>query len=37
VAGFISFIFFAFTVLNWWLSYKLFTRRQVIEPKFRLL
>ena len=37
VAGFISFMFFAFTVLNWWLSYKLFTRRQVIEPKFRLL
>ncbi len=37
VAGFISFIFFVFTALNWWLSYKLFTRRQVIEPKFRLL
>lgn len=37
VAGFISFIFFAFTALNWWLSYKLFTRRQVVEPKFRLL
>ena len=36
VAGFISFIFFVFTALNWWLSYKLFTRRQVIEPKFRL-
>ena len=37
VAGFISFIFFAFTALNWWLSYKLFTRRQVVEPKFHLL
>ena len=37
VAGFISFVFLAFTALNWWLSYKLFTRRQVIEPKFRLL
>ena len=24
-------------VLNWWLSYKLFTRSQVIKPKFRLL
>ena len=23
--------------LNWWLSYKLFTRSQVIKPKFRLL
>ena len=23
--------------LNWWLSYKLFTRSQVIQPKFRLL
>ena len=33
----IGFIFFAFTALNWWLSYKLFTRQQVIKPKFRLL
>ena len=24
-------------LLNWWLSYKLFTRSQVIQPKFRLL
>ena len=24
-------------VFNWWLSYKLFTRSQVIQPKFRLL
>ena len=24
-------------VFNWWLSYKLFTRSQVIKPKFRLL
>ena len=23
-------------LLNWWLSYKLFTRSQVIQPKFRL-
>ena len=37
VAGFVSFIFFAFTIFNWWLSYKLFTRQQVIKPKFRLL
>ena len=33
----IAFIFFCFTALNWWLSYKLFTRQQVIQPKFRLL
>ena len=37
VAGVVGFIFFAFTALNWWLSYKLFTRSQVIKPKFRLL
>ena len=37
VAGVFGFIFFAFTALNWWLSYKLFTRQQVIKPKFRLL
>ncbi|MBQ8521781.1 MAG: hypothetical protein IJ456_10525 [Bacteroides sp.] len=24
-------------MLNWWLSYKVFTRTQVIKPKFRLL
>ena len=24
-------------LLNWWLSYRCFTRQQVIEPKFRLL
>ena len=30
-------VFSCLTALNWWLSYKLFTRRQVIEPKFRLL
>lgn len=29
--------FSAFTFFNWWLSYKLFTRSQVIKPKFRLL
>ena len=33
----IAFIFFCFTALNWWLSYKLFTRQQIIKPKFRLL
>ena len=37
VAGCMSCIFFVFTALNWWLSYKLFTRQQVIKPKFRLL
>ena len=37
VAGFVSVVFLAFTALNWWLSYKLFTRRQVVEPKFHLL
>ena len=37
VAGVVGFIIFCFTSFNWWLSYKLFTRRQVIEPKFRLL
>lgn len=31
-------VFFStFTMFNWWLSYKLFTRSQVIKPKFRLL
>ena len=29
--------FSAFTMFNWWLGYKLFTRSQVIKPKFRLL
>ena len=37
VAGVITFIFFCFTVFNWWLSYELFTRQQVVKPKFRLL
>ena len=37
VAGAITFIFLSFTILNWCLSYKLFTRQQVIKPKFRLL
>ena len=35
--GFLASVFFIFTALNWWLSYKLFTRSQVIQPKFRLL
>ena len=29
--------FSAFTMFNWWLSYQLFTRSQVVKPKFRLL
>lgn len=29
--------FSAFTLFNWWLSYRLFTRSQVVKPKFRLL
>ena len=29
--------FSAFPMFNWWLSYRLFTRSQVIKPKFRLL
>lgn len=29
--------FSAFTLLNWWLSYKLFIRSQVVKPKFRWL
>lgn len=29
--------FSTFTMFNWWLSYRLFTRSQVIKPKFRLL
>ena len=37
VGGIISFMFLGFTAFNWWLSYKLFTRQQVIKPKFRLL
>ena len=37
VAGVITFIFLCFTAFNWWLSYKLFTRQQVVKPKFRLL
>ena len=35
--GVTGFIVFCFIDLNWWLSYKLFTRQQVIKPKFRLL
>ncbi|WP_455672091.1 hypothetical protein [Phocaeicola sp.] len=30
-------LFTALTFFNWWLSYKLFTRSQVIKPKFRWL
>ena len=30
-------LFASFTIFNWWLSYKLFTRSQIIKPKFRLL
>ena len=35
--GTFAFMTFCFTSLNWWLSYKLFTRQQVVKPKFRLL
>ena len=34
---FFSILFLLLIALNWWLSYKLFTRSQVIQPKFRLL
>lgn len=40
VTGILSFaivMFMLFIVLNWWLSYRCFTRSQVIKPKFRLL
>ena len=29
-------VFSLLILLNWWISYKLFTRSQVIQPKFRL-
>ena len=34
---FFSVLFLVLIVLNWWLSYRCFTRSQVIKPKFRLL
>ena len=37
VLTFIIVLFTSFLAFNWWLSYKLFTRQQVIKPKFRLL
>ena len=40
VTGILSFaiiIFMLLILLNWWLSYRCFTRSQVIKPKFRLL
>ncbi|MBQ8442106.1 MAG: hypothetical protein IJX29_01960 [Bacteroides sp.] len=40
VEGIMSFFIVLFTcllALNWWLSYRCFTRSQVIKPKFRLL
>ena len=37
VEAFMTLVTICFTVLNWWLSYKLFTRQQVVKPKFRLL
>ena len=40
VTGILSFaivMFMLLIVLNWWLSYRCFTRSQVIKPKFRLL
>ena len=35
--AFWSVILLLLLVLNWWLSYRCFTRSQVIKPKFRLL
>ena len=40
VTGILSFaivMFILLILLNWWLSYRCFTRSQVIKPKFRLL
>ena len=40
VTGILSFaivMFVLLILLNWWLSYRFFTRSQVIKPKFRLL
>ena len=40
VTGILSFaivMFMLLILLNWWLSYRCFTRQQVIKPKFRLL
>ena len=37
VLSFIIVLFAALLALNWWLSYRCFTRSQVIKPKFRLL
>ena len=40
VTGMLSFaivMFVLLILLNWWLSYRCFTRSQVIKPKFRLL
>ena len=37
VLGFLSVLFALLLALNWWLSYRCFTRSQVIKPKFRLL
>ena len=40
VTGILSFaivMFVLLILLNWWLSYRCFTRSQVIKPKFRLL
>ena len=37
LASFVIGVLTLLILLNWWLSYKLFTRSQVIQPKFRLL
>ena len=37
VAWGVKFVVLCWIAFNWWLSYKLFTRQQVIKPKFRLL
>lgn len=36
VTGVCALVFFVFTLFNWWLSYRIFTRSQIIKPKFRL-
>lgn len=36
-AGVMAVITFCFTIFNWCLAYRCFTRQQVIKPKFRLL
>ena len=37
ICSFFIVLFASLLALNWWLSYRCFTRSQVIKPKFRLL